>query len=157
LRSSAKAFRENTVYDSDGDAFRLGVQADECDEAATAIESLLADRAAAEAVERACWSADTPRPIATAPKDGTMLWLLVDYGGDGIDGDHPLADASIAWTIGFNNLEADGKDQWKFTGWCWSHDHFTEGRGQVPAWKPLGFDLDADDLAAAFLAERGEG
>lgn len=36
LRSSAKAFRENTVYTSDGDAVRLGVQADE---AADAIEA----------------------------------------------------------------------------------------------------------------------
>ena len=36
LRSSAKAFRENTVYDSEGDPLRLIVQADECDEAAAA-------------------------------------------------------------------------------------------------------------------------
>jgi hypothetical protein len=39
LRSSAKAFRENTVYGQDGDPLRLGVQADECDEAADFIES----------------------------------------------------------------------------------------------------------------------
>lgn len=40
LRSSAKAFRENTVYDSEGDPLRLIVQADECDEAAQAITDL---------------------------------------------------------------------------------------------------------------------
>ena len=34
LRSSAKAFRENTVYDSEGDPIRLIVQADEADDAA---------------------------------------------------------------------------------------------------------------------------
>lgn len=37
LRSSAKAFRENTVYDSEGDPIRLIVQADECDQSATAL------------------------------------------------------------------------------------------------------------------------
>ena len=42
LRSSAKALRENTVYDSEGDACRLGVQADEFDEASSAIQSLRA-------------------------------------------------------------------------------------------------------------------
>ena len=40
LRSSAKAFREHTVYDSEGDPLRLIVQADECDEAATRIADL---------------------------------------------------------------------------------------------------------------------
>lgn len=45
LRSSAKAFRENTVYDSDGDAIRLIVQADESDEAADRIEQLEAQSA----------------------------------------------------------------------------------------------------------------
>jgi hypothetical protein len=40
LRSSAKAFRENTVYDSEGDPLRLIVQADEFDEAADALEAL---------------------------------------------------------------------------------------------------------------------
>lgn len=40
LRESAAAFRDNTVYDSDGDAHRLGVQADEMIEAADRIASL---------------------------------------------------------------------------------------------------------------------
>jgi hypothetical protein len=40
LRSSATAFRENTVYDSEGDSVRLIVQADECDEAADRIATL---------------------------------------------------------------------------------------------------------------------
>jgi hypothetical protein len=43
LRSSAKAFRENTVYDSVGDPLRLIVQADECDEAAAMLETLLTE------------------------------------------------------------------------------------------------------------------
>jgi Ni,Fe-hydrogenase III large subunit len=41
LRSSAKAFRENSVFTSDGDEVRLGVQADECVEAAALIEELV--------------------------------------------------------------------------------------------------------------------
>lgn len=49
LRSSAKAFRENTVYDSEGDPLRLIVQANECDEAAAALTDLQAQVAKAEA------------------------------------------------------------------------------------------------------------
>lgn len=44
LKSSAKAFRENTVYTDDGDPIRLGVQADEMDEAACEIERLTRER-----------------------------------------------------------------------------------------------------------------
>jgi hypothetical protein len=39
LRSSAAAFRENCVFTSDGDGVLLTVQADECDEAADALEA----------------------------------------------------------------------------------------------------------------------
>lgn len=49
LRSSAKAFRENTVYDSEGDPLRLIVQADESDEAADALTALKAERDALRA------------------------------------------------------------------------------------------------------------
>jgi hypothetical protein len=40
LRSSAQAFRDHTLYDSEGDALRLGVQADEMLEAAERILAL---------------------------------------------------------------------------------------------------------------------
>jgi len=43
LRSSAKAFRENTVYTSDGDAILLGVQAEECEQAADRVAALEAE------------------------------------------------------------------------------------------------------------------
>ena len=49
LKSSAKAFRENTVYDSEGDPLRLIVQADECDEAASELTALRAKLDVAEA------------------------------------------------------------------------------------------------------------
>lgn len=67
-----------------------------------------------------------------APKDGTFLWLLVDY----TDGSHPLEDATQAWTIGFNCLETLGDDEWQFAGWDWCQDRFTEGRGVVIDWRP---------------------
>jgi hypothetical protein len=77
-------------------------------------------------------------PIGSAPRDGKMIWLLVDY----TDGEHPLADSTIAATIGFNERDGTGEDRWQFAGWCWTHDHFTEGRGKVIAWKGIGFELE---------------
>lgn len=86
-------------------------------------------------------------PLDSAPRDGRMLWLAVDYGGE--TGDHSLADAVVAATIGFNNFDNNGQDEWQFAGWCWCHDHFTEGSGRVLAWRPLeiGDDLDLDAIA----------
>lgn len=76
-----------------------------------------------------------PQPIETAPRNGSMLRLLVDY-ADAENG-HPLEDAAVAWTIGFNNFDHDGEDVWKFAGWCWTHDHFTEGDGRPTHWLPM--------------------
>ena len=73
-------------------------------------------------------------PMETAPKDGTMLRLLVDYSGDGAN---PLEDATQAWTIGFNNLADTEDDVWQFAGWSWEQDCFTEGHGEVIGWLPL--------------------
>lgn len=55
MRQSAKAFRENDVYSQDGDAVRLTVQADELDEAATLIATLV------EALGGLIAAIDTPR------------------------------------------------------------------------------------------------
>lgn len=89
--------------------------------------------------------------IATAPRDGTMVWLLIDYGAYG---EHPLADASRAWTIGFNNNDHQGDDwpadKWQYVGWNWEQDcfcnHETDNHkiGVVAGWKPIGFDLAED-------------
>lgn len=87
---------------------------------------------------------DNRRSLDSAPMDGTMIWLLVDYGDDDQRGCHPLANAITAWTLGFNNRDHDGVDEWKFAGWCWDYDQFTQGRGKVLAWKPIGFELSAD-------------
>jgi hypothetical protein len=77
-----------------------------------------------------------PIDMQHAPRDGTMLCLLVDYSGDDAAG--PLEDtAEAAWTIGFNSLSNTGEDRWQIAGWCWSHDHFTEGPGKPIGWAPF--------------------
>lgn len=76
-----------------------------------------------------------PLPVESAPKDGTMLRLLVDYSGE--DGAGALEDAEQAWTIGFNNLRDTDEDEWQFAGWNWSQDCFVEGHGTVIGWLPF--------------------
>ncbi|MGY8830076.1 MAG: hypothetical protein ACKVIS_11085 [Pseudomonadales bacterium] len=71
------------------------------------------------------------RDMATAPRDGTMVRLLVEFT------EHATDDADQAPTIGANNFENDGEDRWQFAGWCWSHDHFTEGKGEPIGWLPM--------------------
>lgn len=76
-----------------------------------------------------------PLPIETAPKDGTFIRLLVKFT------EHPLEDAdenTPVWTIGFNNEDNTlERPDWHFAGWCWSHDHFTEGAGTPIGWLPF--------------------
>lgn len=74
----------------------------------------------------------TPRPMETAPRDGTMLRLLVQFE------EHATEDTDgPAWTIGANSFDETGEDLWQFAGWCWTHDHFTEGKGTPVGWLPL--------------------
>lgn len=91
--------------------------------------------------------APAARPVVTAPRDGRMLRLLVDYSGE--DAAHALEDALQGWTIGFNNSDNDEEAEWQFAGWCWSHDHFNEGRGRVIGWLP--FHPEADEEARYFI------
>ena len=73
-----------------------------------------------------------------APKNGEMVWLLVDY----LDGRNALTDSVKSWTLGFNNYEHDGQNVWRLSGWSWEHDCFCAGKGTPIAWKPLGFELE---------------
>lgn len=76
-----------------------------------------------------------PRPMDTAPTDGTMVRLLVDFTSNATEDT-----AGPAWTIGSNNdsnVMADERVGWQFAGWCWTHDHFTEGQGAPIGWLPL--------------------
>jgi hypothetical protein len=76
--------------------------------------------------------APQPRPMESAPRDGTMLRLLVDFT------DHATEDTiGPSWTIGANSFDDTGEDLWQFAGWCWTHDHFTEGKGKPVGWLPL--------------------
>lgn len=73
--------------------------------------------------------------METAPKDATMVRLLVDYS----EGHHPLDDADVTWTIGFNNDDNVGEGEgngWQFVGWSWSQDCFTDGDGRPIGWLP---------------------
>jgi hypothetical protein len=85
-----------------------------------------------------------------------MVWLLVDYHGEG-GGDHALVDAQYGATIGFwQEGSGEGEDvgAWKLAGWCWTHDHFTEGSGKVIGWRPIGFDIDYQLTAPPIAREK---
>ena len=71
------------------------------------------------------------RDMESAPKDGTLVRLLVSFD------EHSTEDADEAPTIGANNFDNDGEDVWRFAGWCWSHDHFTQGVGTPAGWLPM--------------------
>jgi len=80
-------------------------------------------------------SAPSPQwqPIETAPRDSTVLRLLVEFS------DNSLEDTSEpVWTIGTNCFDNDGIDAWQFAGWNWTHDCFTEGHGKPIGWLPMG-------------------
>lgn len=71
-------------------------------------------------------------PLKDAPRDGTMLRLLVRFT------EHPMDDDNEPQiTIGMNNKGNTGVDEWRFAGWCWTQDVFTQGYGEVLGWLPL--------------------
>lgn len=73
--------------------------------------------------------------MESAPKDGTMLRLLVRPDREEFTAFHD----SLApfETIGFNNLENTEEDLWEFAGWDWSQDCFITGRGEVIGWTAM--------------------
>lgn len=85
--------------------------------------------------ERISVPAPMPRPMDTAPRDGTVVRLLVQFEEHLIeDTDEP------AWTIGACNddlVPDDERTGWQVAGWCWEHDHFTEGKGTPVGWLPM--------------------
>jgi len=92
-----------------------------------------------------------PRPMDTAPTDGTLMRLLVDFTSNATEDT-----AGPAWTIGAcndENVMHDERVGWQFAGWCWTHDHFTEGEGTPVGWLPLvGKPSQAVDLGAVRAA-----
>jgi len=74
--------------------------------------------------------------MKSAPKDGTIVRLLVDYSGE--DACHPLEDATVTHTIGGCTDGNTGlREGFKFAGWSWEQDCFCEGRGKPIGWLPF--------------------
>jgi len=90
-------------------------------------------------IEKAIDLASAPAPgwldMASAPKDGTMLRLLVNPDQD----EFTAFDDSLTpyETIGSNSLADTGEDRWEFAGWDWQQDCFITGRGEVIGWSPF--------------------
>jgi hypothetical protein len=83
-------------------------------------------------------------PMETAPKDGTLIKLLVQFT------DHSFEDDGAPnTTIGANTstLTLETED-WKFAGWCWTHDIFTQGEGVPLGWLPLHVSAPAQPIAS---------
>lgn len=92
------------------------------------------------------------QPPDTAPKDGTMIRLLVDYTGQ--DRWTPLEDEEQAWTIGYNTLEDQDEDEWIMVGWNWEQDCYTQGAGKIIGWLPFHTQPATSAAARDVLAER---
>lgn len=90
-------------------------------------------------------------PIETAPRDGTLVRLLVEFT------EHNIEDSiEPSWTIGAcidDNVGEDERIGWQFAGWCWSHDHFTEGKGNVIGWLPM-IDEEKSNVNRQWVADQ---
>lgn len=75
------------------------------------------------------------RDIESAPKDGTMLLLICAENEDPEVDSNPTEDSEFWHTIGFNNFDGNGEDEWLTAGWCWCCDEFTAGHGEPIFWK----------------------
>jgi len=80
------------------------------------------------------------KPMNTAPRDGTMIRLLVEFAEHSLEDDN----SKPIWTIGANGYDNDGQDVWQFAGWNWSHDCFTDGVGIPMGWMPMEMPEDRD-------------
>jgi hypothetical protein len=72
-------------------------------------------------------------PMETAPKDSTIIRLLVEFEEHSFEDDNSTPQP----TIGTNHLNNTGADEWLFAGWCWTHDRFTQGVGKPIGWLPM--------------------
>lgn len=89
-------------------------------------------------------------PMKLAPKNGTLLRLLVMFEEGPLEDDN----TKPIWTIGFNSLNDSGHDLWQFAGWNWTHDCFCEGTGTPVGWLPMLDALHGQALAGSNFQER---
>lgn len=94
-------------------------------------EKMIADmRTSIDAYEAAMW-----RPIEEMKRDSTFYLIEVEA----TDETHnPLEEEDVFVTIGCNGFDDDGVDEWKLSGWNWSHDCLMECSGVIPRrFRPL--------------------
>jgi hypothetical protein len=83
-------------------------------------------------------------PMDTAPRDGTLIRLLVRFT------EHATEDTSEPCpTIGAWPATGDDDSAFQFAGWCWNHDHFCEGQGEPIGWLPMLAPLAAGRVGVA--------
>ena len=81
-------------------------------------------RRAIAAYEAAMWG-----PIEEMKRDSTFYLIEVEA----TDETHnPLEEDDVFVTVGCNGFDDDGIDEWKLSGWNWSHDCLMECSGVIP-------------------------
>jgi hypothetical protein len=91
-------------------------------------------------------------PMDTAPRDGTLIRLLVRFT------EHATEDTSEPCpTIGAWPATGDDDSAFQFAGWCWNHDHFCEGQGEPIGWLPMLAPLAAGRVGVAELVAWRDG
>lgn len=82
-----------------------------------------------------------PRPMHTAPRDGTWVKLKVEYDSDNGPW-QPLIDAHACWTIGYNDYTNTGEDRWHVVGWNWEQDVIASTNPpKLHAWLPFNVEV----------------
>lgn len=91
-------------------------------------------------------------PMMIAPRDSQLVQLLVRFT------ENPLEDTTdVTWTIGHNEYDANGEDSWSFAGWCWNHDHYTQGQGTPIGWRPLPGNTVEPRITEAMIDRAAQG
>jgi len=85
-------------------------------------------------------------PMEDAPKDGSILRLLVKFDRKSAAGAFEDT-AEPSWTIGTNNKANTGEDRWDIVGWSWEQDVFCHAHGATAiGWLP--FHTESSEPAA---------
>ena len=93
----------------------------------------------------------------SAPKDGTLVLLLVDVQeGDPDEYFAPLEDERYSRTVGFCCEDHNGDPEWQFSGYNWMQDHFTQGGGVPIRWAPLKLATNERQRIMQLEANRGK-